>query len=212
MSADQEHHKPQPEANKTATSGRGKLVLLIGPSGVGKSVILGKLRNDHKDLHFPRSATTRAKREREGDEIYHFVNEEQFDELLRNDKLLEWAVVHGIGRYGTLVDEIIPFIREGKIVVREVDVQGFESIRKHVLFQGNKSPYQLQSIFLLPENEQQLLAHINKRSKMSEEELQKRMESMKNELSYAKLCDHQVVNKEGRLKDAYGEIERLIYH
>lgn len=198
------------DSHQSKATARGKLVLIIGPSGVGKSAILTKLRSEHADIQFPRSATTRKKREGEGDEIYHFVSDEDFDALLRDEKVLEWAVVHGIGRYGTLVDEIIPWIQEGKTVVREVDVQGFDSIRKHPLFAGDDSPYTLKSIFLLPENEQQLLAHIQKRSAMSEEELQKRMESMRKELSYAQFCDAQVVNKEGKMEEAYGEVEKII--
>lgn len=189
----------------------GKLVLLIGPSGVGKSVILKKLRADHPDLRFPRSATTRERRPGEGDELYHFVSDAQFDELMQLDKLLEWAVVHGGARYGTMVDEIIPSIREGKIVVREVDVQGFESIRTHILFAGTEAPYRLQSIFLLPESQEQLIAHIQKRAPMTPDELTKRMESMKTELDFAKLCDHAVINREGKMEDAYREIEKLIF-
>src|SRR5438128_2145060 len=112
----------------------GKLVLLMGPSGVGKSVILKKLRAKHSEFHFPRSATTRARREREGDDLYHFVTDAEFDRLLKENKVLEWATVHAGARYGTLIDEIIPFIEKGQTVIREVDVQGFDSIRRHSLF------------------------------------------------------------------------------
>src|SRR5436189_6389436 len=95
----------------------GKLVLIIGPSGVGKSVILKELKKRHPDLHFPRSATTRARREGESADLYHFVSEEEFDALLKAGKMLEWAQVHGGARYGTLVEEIIPMIERGKTVV-----------------------------------------------------------------------------------------------
>ena len=189
---------------------KGKLVLLIGPSGVGKSVMLKKLRSDHPELHFPRSATTRERRPKEGDDLYHFLSDAEFDELLSKNKLLEWAVVHGGARYGTLVEEIVPHIQQGKIVVREVDVQGFESIRSHKLFSGDSAPYKLQSIFLLPESEEQLIQHITKRAPMEAAELEKRMESMRLELSFAELCDHQVMNREGKLNEAYNEIEQLI--
>src|SRR3989338_7156313 len=128
----------------------GKLVLIMGPSGVGKSVILKKLRALHPEFHFPKSATTRPKREAEGSELYHFLNDEEFDALIANKKVLEFARVHGGGRYGTLVDEIIPAIKQGKTVIREVDVQGFQSIQKNPLFSGKEAPYKLQSIFILP--------------------------------------------------------------
>ena len=64
-------------------SPRGKLVLLMGPSGVGKSVILKELRKRHPELHFPRSATTRARRPHEGDDLYHFVTDVQFDAFIQ---------------------------------------------------------------------------------------------------------------------------------
>ena len=118
----------------------GKLILIIGPSGVGKSVVLQALKERHPELHFPRSATTRPKREGEGDDLYHFVSEEEFDRLIEENKVLEWAVVHGGARYGTLVDEIIPSVEEGKVVVREVDVQGFDSVRNHQFFRGKDAP------------------------------------------------------------------------
>lgn len=188
----------------------GKLVLIIGPSGVGKSVILKHLRADHPELHFPRSATTRAKRPGEGEELYHFVTEPEFDNLLADNKLLEWALVHGIGRYGTMIDEIVPFIEQGKTVVREVDAQGFESIQKDARFFGPNAPYKMESIFILPESPEQVVAHIQKRAPMSDDELQKRLKSMEKELTYADQCTHRIVNKENKLKETIQEVERLV--
>lgn len=177
----------------------GKLVLLIGPSGVGKSEIMKHFKVNHPELHFPRSATTRARREGEGDDIYHFVSDTEFDALLDEGKILEYAVIHGKQRSATLADEIIPFIEAGKTVLREVDVQGFDSIWSHKLFRGPNAPFTLQSIFILPESKAQLIKHITERAPMSEEELQRRMASMEYELDYADSCDVQIVNKEGEL-------------
>jgi guanylate kinase len=191
-------------------SDTGKLVLIIGPSGVGKSVILQELRQNHAEWHFPRSATTRERREGEGDDLYQFVTEEEFDQLIKDNQVLEWAAVHAGARYGTLIDEISPFIDEGKIVVREVDVQGFDSIRTHQLFRGDDAQYRLQSIFVLPENKAQLIEHITKRAPIDQEELNHRIASMEKELTYADLCDHQVVNAEGKLAEAVSEMEQLI--
>jgi guanylate kinase len=190
----------------------GKFVLLIGPSGVGKSVILRHLRSKHKSWHFPKSATTRARRPNEGNLLYEFVTDEEFDELLRQDKLLEWAIVHGGARYGTLVDEIIPPMQKGKTVVREVDVQGFDGIRRNVLFntEEKKSPYKMTSIFIFPESIEQLIQHITHRSPTSEEELKRRIESAHKELEYAKLCDHVVKNPEGKLEETIRKVEDII--
>lgn len=188
----------------------GKLVLIIGPSGVGKSVILNTLRERHPDFHFPRSATTRLRRDGEGDDLYRFMTNEEFDQLLKDDKVLEWATVHKGARYGTLADEIIPFIEKGRIVIREVDVQGFDSIRHHPLFSGPTPKYSLQSIFILPENKDQLIKHITLRAPIAEDELKRRIASMEKELAYAKLCTAAVKNVEGKLEGTLEEVERLI--
>lgn len=187
----------------------GKLVLIIGPSGVGKSVILKKLRAAHPELHFPRSATTRARREGEGDDLYRFVTDNEFDSLLQSDQILESAIVHGGARYATLNEEIIPQIERGVTVVREVDVQGFESIRKNPLFGDGR--YQLQSIFILPESKEQLIAHITKRAPIEGEELERRLSSMEKELAYADHCDVKIVNKEGKIAETISEVEENIF-
>lgn len=184
----------------------GKLVLIIGPSGVGKSVILNTLQSDYPELHFPKSATTRPPREGEGTDLYHFVSDEEFDALIEENKVLEWAVVHGGARYGTLVEEIIPQIENGQVVVREVDVQGFDSIRSHPHFRGEDSPYSLQSIFILPESREQLIAHITERAPIGDAELTRRIASMERELTYAEECDIQIVNKEGKLADTIAQV------
>lgn len=200
----------EPQNSSDTAIQKGKLVLLIGPSGVGKSAILRTLRAKHAGFHFPRSATTRARREGEGTELYHFLTDAEFDALLDAQKVLEWATVHGGARYATIVDEIIPYIEQGKTVVREVDVQGFDSIRHHPLFSGENSPYTLQSIFIVPENTEQLIRRIQNRAPISEDELQRRIESMDKELSFASHCTHTVVNHEGKLDETIHTVENLI--
>jgi guanylate kinase len=190
--------------------GPGKLVLILGPSGVGKSAILKKLREAHPEFHFPRSATTRARRPGEGTELYHFVKDAEFDRLIEDGKLIEWAQVHGGARYGTLVEEIVPAIEIGKTVVREVDVQGFDSIRKNPLFAGDDAVYNMQSIFILPENTKQLIQRITRRAPISDEELGRRVRSMESELEYAKYCSAEVLNREGKMDETLHKVEQLI--
>ncbi len=188
----------------------GKLVLIIGPSGVGKSVILRELKKRHPEIVFPRSATTRLRRAGESDELYKFVTEEEFDALIEKGDLLEWAVVHGGARYGTIASEILPAIEKGKIVIREVDVQGFDSIRSHRHFRGSEALYPLQSIFILPESKEQLIEHIRKRAPIAGEELTRRIASVEHELKYAENCDERVINREGKIREAISEVERLL--
>ncbi|HLD32152.1 MAG TPA: hypothetical protein VJB10_01030 [Candidatus Peribacteraceae bacterium] len=189
---------------------KGKLVLVIGPSGVGKSVILQALRERHPEFYFPKSATTRPRRKGEGDDLYYFVADEKFDALVEEHKVLEWAVVHGGARYGTLVEEIIPRIEDGKVVVREVDVQGFDSIRNHHCFRGAGAPYILESIFILPESKEQLLEHIAERAPMGGQELKRRIASMEKELTYAEECSAKIVNKEGQLERTISQVEEVM--
>lgn len=188
----------------------GKLVLLIGPSGVGKSAILKHLRTTHPEYHFPRSATTRQRRQGEGDELYRFVTEEEFQQLVDQQKILESAVVHGVGRYATISDEIVPYIERGMTVVREVDVQGFDSISHDPLFAGPDAPYRLQSIFVLPENTEQLVMRIQARAPISDEELARRIASMDKEFAYADQCTNKVLNREGELNATIHEVEQII--
>ena len=191
-----------------AKNGFGKLVLLIGPSGVGKSAIMRFLRKKHPEFHYPRSATTRARRPKEGDEMYYFVSNEEFDRLLAEDKVLEWAIVHGHDRYATMKEEIVPPIEAGKIVVREVDVQGFLSIENSKIFKDGHHP--MQSIFILPESSGQLISHIEKRAPMTPDELHRRLQSMEKELAYADHCNARVLNREGKLKETVSEVEKII--
>ncbi len=121
---------------------------------------------------------------------------------------MEWAIVHGGERYGTLLDEIVPYIEQGKAVVREVDVQGFVSIQNHPIFHDGS--HHLQSIFLLPESKEQVIAHIQKRSPMTPEELQRRLASMEKELQYADHCSAKVTNREDKIEDTLKAVEELI--
>ena len=186
----------------------GKLVLVIGPSGVGKTAIVRELRKKHPEFHYPRSATTRARRPSEGDDMYHFVSNEEFDRLLADDKVLEWAIVHDRDRYATIESDIVPFIDAGKVVIREVDVQGFLSIRNSSVFRGGA--HRLQSIFVLPESTGQLITHIERRSAMSHDELRRRLHSMEKELAYADHCDARVMNVEGKLTETVKNVESFI--
>ncbi len=186
----------------------GKLVLIIGPSGVGKSVILKALKERHPEYVFPKSATTRARRQGEGDELYAFISEDEFTQWIDDGKFLEWAQVHKGARYGTLRSEILPAIEAGKTVIREVDVQGFESIRVHPDFTNDT--HKLLTIFILPENKEQLVSRIKNRAPLPDDELARRVASMEEELKRAALCDAQIINKEGAIGDTIAAVEKQI--
>lgn len=202
--------RPPALAGKPFDGSQGKLVLIIGPSGVGKSVILKQLRSKHPEYVFPRSATTRSRRRGEGADLYRFLSEEEFDTYVQSDAFIEFATVHGGARYGTLKEEILPAIDAGKTVVREVDVQGFESISTNPLFSGPDAAYALRSIFILPENREQLIARITRRAPIGEDELARRIASMDKELAVADRCTAQILNREGKLEETVADVEATI--
>lgn len=214
-------HAMAPSARIDGANSQGMLVLIIGPSGVGKSVVLRELKRLHPEFVFPRSATTRQRRTGEGEDLYRFVSDAEFDRLVAQAKVLEWARVHdgppdpdgavrAGARYGTLEEEIVPPMEQGKVVVREVDVQGFHSIREHALFSGAHPRFPLRSVFILPERREQLIERIRRRAPIAEEELQRRIASMDREIADASLCTARIVNHDGKLGDTVREVEKVI--
>lgn len=188
----------------------GLLVLLIGPSGVGKTVLAQMLLKRHTDWVLGKSATTRERRLGEGEALYRFVTEEEFSGLEENGEFLEWAKVHSGARYGTLREEILPALEKGQNVLREIDIQGLESIRSHPLFRRPDGRYHYRTIFLAPESPEQLVTHIHKRAPMTDEELQRRLASVKKEMTYAVQCDATIVSREGKIAATADLLEKTI--
>ncbi|MBI5414544.1 guanylate kinase [Candidatus Peregrinibacteria bacterium] len=189
---------------------RARLFLIIGPSGVGKGTTVDFLKKNYSQTFvFPVSATTRPPRpgEKEG-ETYYFLSEEDFRSRIKNDEFLEWAEVHNSYLYGTLKKPIFDAIRDGKNVVRELDIQGFESVQKIL----PRDEYV--SIFLLPPSLEVLERRIRERSPLSDAEVEKRMESAKIELEKSKECHYlvQTVDRDvpGTLRDVLNILKKEI--
>ena len=185
---------------------KGKLFLIVGPSGVGKGTVIGLLKEHHPEFVYPISATTREPRPGEKDGVvYHFVTKPKFKELIKKGELLEYAVVHNKEYYGTLKKPIIEALEKGKIVIREVDMQGCESILK-VFPKEN-----LVSIFLTVPDRQDLIDRILKRGKLPEEEIKRRMQSAEKEFAKGgKICDYQVPSLTGKVNECVKEVEEII--
>ncbi len=188
----------------------GLLILLIGPSGAGKSSIITKLMQRHPEWHRAQSATTRPRRQGESPDAFRFVSDAEFDRMAADGKLLEWQTVHGRARYGTLTEEILPKIEQGKVVIREIETNGFDAIRNDPRFKRPDGAYPLLSVFIMPENLTELRQRIKRRTSVSHAELQRRMDSMTQEMTYAPLCDAQVQNADGKLDQAVEAVERAI--
>ncbi len=184
---------------------KGKLYLILGPSGSGKGTVLQALRSKHPTFFFPVSCTTRPKRPHEVEgEVYHFVSKEEFERRKEAGEFLEWAVVHHDYSYGTLKAPIVEALEAGKTVIREVDVQGLRSIREIIPRE------QLVSIFLTVPGWDTLRRRILGRAAMSEEELARRHESFLREMEWAKECDHVIESIEGEIEALIAAVEGVI--
>jgi len=184
---------------------KGILFIISGPSGVGKGTVIRALKEKYPQFFFPISHTTRAIRpgEKEG-EVYHFIQEDLFKSEIEKGNFLEWAQVHKKDYYGTLKKPIMDALEAGKIIVRELDVQGFHSMRKVVPKEN------LVTIFLKAESPEKLLERIAKRGKLPEEELQRRMESAQHEMKDADLFDYQVWSLENQIPKCVADVEKII--
>jgi guanylate kinase len=184
---------------------KGKLFIISGPSGVGKGTVIKALKKEFPQFVYPISQTTRQKRPQEKDgEVYDFISERRFQQGIQNGEFLEWAKVHEANYYGTLKKPIVEALSKGQVMIREVDVQGFHSIRK-VIPADN-----LITIFLKAESLEKLMERIKKRGRLPDEEVKRRMASAKKELKDAKLFDYQVWSLENKIEQCYQEVKKII--
>lgn len=185
---------------------QGRLFLIMGPSGVGKGTLIGKLREKHaSEWVFPLSATTRPPRPGEVDGVtYHYFSNDQFEEMIKNGELLEHAFIHQQYYYGVLKKPVLKSLKEGATIVREVDVQGFHSIRREIPSEN------LTAIFLLPPDLDTLKKRILGRAPMSDEELSHRMESAQKELAIAPEANYRLISEEGRIDELVTKAEEII--
>ncbi|MFA7685562.1 MAG: guanylate kinase [Candidatus Gracilibacteria bacterium] len=195
------------DLNKPEESGelKGKLFLIVGPSGSGKGTVIAELKKVFADFVYPISCTTRKIREGEiPDDVYHFVAREEFEKMISEKDFLEYAIVHSNEYYGTPKKDIVEPLKEGKTVVREVDIQGFNSIKKII------PEKHLVSIFMKVSDLEDLKQRILRRGEMSDEELARRMDSAIKEMAKAAQCDYQVENRWGQIKECMDHVEQII--
>jgi guanylate kinase len=168
-------------------SERGLLIVLSGPSGVGKGTVRKALFSQPDiDLHYSVSVTTRKPREGEVDGVdYFFKTREEFEQMIRENKLLEWAEYVG-NYYGTPIDYVEKSLAEGKDVFLEIEVQGAMQVRK-VFPEGL-------FIFLAPPSLGELEKRIISRGTESEELVRNRLKTAKEELEMMDAYDYVVEN------------------
>jgi guanylate kinase len=170
-------------------TGSGKLVVMAGPSAVGKGTLASYIVKNFPGFVLSVSATTRTPRAGEIDGVsYLFLSGEQFMQKVDSGLMLEWATVHGNHSYGTPREPVEVAISHGLNVILEIDVQG--------AFQVKKALPQAILVFVNPPSFSELRARLDNRGTESEDEKQIRLETAKSELSQAEKFDYSVVNDE----------------
>jgi guanylate kinase len=178
------------------------LVVLSGPSGVGKDAVLAHLRSTGSPYHFTITATTRPKRDRELHGIdYLFLSSSEFDNMVKANKFLEWAHVYG-NRYGIPRDQVRTALGKGLDVIIKADVQGAATIKKlapEALF-----------IFLVAPSLEELEWRLRDRKTETTTDLRLRLRTAKAEMGHQPMFDYVVINRDHGLDIAVADIKAII--
>jgi guanylate kinase len=180
----------------------GKLVLVVGAAGSGKGVLIQRAKELHPEIVFAVSSTTRAMRptEHEG-QPYRFLSKEEFETHIEAGEFLEWATIDGGKLYGTPKAEVIPALTAGKLVLKEMDIQGIEQVRK-ILPKEN-----LVTIYIDAGSWESLARRVQGRAPISDEELESRRKRYEYERVFKDEADYVVENFDGKFKDADAAFE-----
>ena len=175
--------------------------VISGPTAVGKGTVCGRLKALHPEIFVSVSATTRNPRPGETDgSAYWFVTDEEFDRLIAEDGLLEWAVVHGTHRYGTPRRPVEEAVAAGRTVILEIDLQGARQVR---------GSYPMAThIFLAPPSWDELVHRLEDRGTETPEQQQRRLRTAARELEARSEFDEVVVN--GELDETVDRLVQLM--
>jgi guanylate kinase len=182
---------------------RSRLVVLAGPTAVGKGTVAAEVRATHPEVWISVSATTRKPRPGEENGVhYWFVSDEEFDRMVAEDDLLEWAVVHKAARYGTPRQPVDLALASGRPAMLEIDLQGARQVRETMsdaLF-----------VFLKPPSWDELVRRLVGRGTESAEERERRLDTAREELAAEAEFDITIVNRE--VHAAAEELVALMTH
>lgn len=166
-----------------------RLVVLAGPTAVGKGTVAAAIRDEHPEVWISVSATTRQPRPGEVNGVhYWFVTDDEFDRMIAEDELLEWAVVHKAARYGTPRTPVEQTLAAGRPALLEIDLQGARQVRRTMpgaLF-----------VFLKPPSWDELVRRLTGRGTEGEAERERRLATARVELEAEREFDVTIVNHE----------------
>lgn len=176
--------------------------MLSGPSGVGKDVVLARMKELGRPLHYTVTATTRPQRGTERDGVdYQFLSPAKFEEMVAKGELLEWAKVYGYW-YGVPKEQVKQALEQGLDVIIKADVQGAATIRR-------AAPQAL-LIFLTPPSMAELEARLRQRKTESGFDLNLRLKTAREETKCLPLFDYVVVNRQNQVDLAVAQIDAII--
>nr|WP_240490752.1 guanylate kinase [Amycolatopsis vancoresmycina] len=174
----------------TGDDSRHRLTVVSGPSGVGKSSVVGELRKLEPEIYFSVSVTTRQARPGEIDGAhYHFVDRAEFDAMVADGRLLEWAEFAG-NRYGTPREPVEKALAEGRPAVLEIELQGARQVRAAMP--------EARLVMLMPPSWDELVGRLTGRGTENEAAVQARLAEAERELAAAGEFDHRLVNADVR--------------
>lgn len=179
----------------------GKVIVIVAPSGAGKTTIAQRLLKEFPRIKFSISGTTRPPRDGEvNGEDYYFLSDEEFDQKIENEEFLEWEYYSG-NRYGTLRSEVDKLVESGYFPLLDIEVKGALNVER--LYSSDAI-----SIFIEPPSMEELKNRLSKRGSETEESLQQRLKRAEMEMKYADRFDYSVVNDD--LEEAYTEVKNII--
>ena len=165
------------------------ITVISGPAGVGKGTVVQQLKRAHPEVWVSVSATTRPPRPGEVHGVHYlFTSEAEFDDMVANDGLLEWAVVHGRHRYGTPAEPVRAMAAQGRPVILEIDLQGARQVRETLP--------EARFVFLSPPDWSTLVGRLEGRGTESPDQVARRLETARVELAASEEFDEVIVNDE----------------
>lgn len=185
-------------------SKEGKIIVLVSPSGGGKTTIANRLLKEFEKIKFSVSATTRKPREGEVDGVhYRFISEEKFKEQIRKEMFLEWEEFYNGTYYGTLRQNVESELKKGYFVLLDIDILGALNVQE---MYGERSL----TIFLSPPSLEVLKERLALRGTETEITLNTRIERARKEMEYADRFDEVVINDQ--LEEAYHKVKNLVFN